>query len=363
MIGGEWNLGTFWECGKLQSKWIWFVLLGLGAGWFGMGTPVWYKSSAMSGICRENRCLSNPEAIAAPRCWPRHRSGEVCLAAGSRGWRRLMGGALDCPSTDAGLEGQAEPGAGAGFPDLLSEREREDPVFFAESRLGFRPDETQAQLLDRTVMRGILVATRGWGKSTVMSLKALHHGMSRSEDKVLLMSPTWGQAREFMNKIRRFMARLGLRVVSARVGKESLMLPNGTVIAAVSARSEFRGFNGASLVLIDEAASVSDEAYLDLSPMKDPTAAVWVLGTPRGRKGFFWETWAHGGEEWRKVSVRASECARFPAAYLEEERRKLGDRKFLQEFQCEFLDTKDSLLTEEQIEAVALDSVQGLWLS
>jgi hypothetical protein len=42
---------------------------------------------------------------------------------------------------------------------------------FARYRLGFRPDERQAELLASTAPRVILNCTRQWGKSTVTAAR------------------------------------------------------------------------------------------------------------------------------------------------------------------------------------------------
>ena len=67
-----------------------------------------------------------------------------------------------------------------------------------------------------------------------------------------------------------------------------------------------RGLSRASLVLIDEAARVPDEMYYAVLPMLAlEQGSIWLMSTPWAARGFFYETWAHGGEEWERVSVKA----------------------------------------------------------
>jgi hypothetical protein len=70
---------------------------------------------------------------------------------------------------------------------------------------------------------------------------------------------------------------------------------------------------------------------------------LWMMSTPHGKRGFFWEEWAHGGKDWLQVSVPASECPRIPAESLAEEKRTLGDRVFRQEYMCEFGETTSAV--------------------
>ena len=81
---------------------------------------------------------------------------------------------------------------------------------------------------------------------------------------------------------------------------------------------------------------------------------LWLMSTPCGKRGFFYETWAHGGPEWDRYSVRATECERIPKSFLEEERGELGVW-FGQEYLCEFVDNELGMFDRERVER-AFDS-------
>ncbi len=51
---------------------------------------------------------------------------------------------------------------------------------------------------------------------------------------------------------------------------------------------------------------------------------LWLMRTPWGRAGFFYEAWEHGGPRWKRVAVPATECGRISAEFLEEERSGRG---------------------------------------
>jgi hypothetical protein len=59
------------------------------------------------------------------------------------------------------------------------------------------------------------------------------------------------------------------------------------------------------------------------------------LSTPYGKRGFFYEAWA-GREDWLRVEVPATRVKRIAPAFLEEERRALGESWFRQEYLCSF---------------------------
>ena len=114
-----------------------------------------------------------------------------------------------------------------------------------------------------------------------------------------------------------------------------------------------RGFSAVSLLIIDEAARVEDNVYRALSPMLAVgDGDLWLLSTPFGKRGFFYEKWAHAGEEWARFSVPATECPRIRAGFLEEERRNLGDAWFRQEYLCEFLDDGSQMFDRELAMAI-----------
>jgi hypothetical protein len=112
-----------------------------------------------------------------------------------------------------------------------------------------------------------------------------------------------------------------------------------------------RGFSSVSLLIIDEAARVEDAAYKALRPMLAVAHGdLWLLSTPFGKRGFFYEEWAHGGPRWTRVAVPATECARIPLEFLEEERATLGIAWFAQEYLCEFVDCGGRLFDRDLVE-------------
>lgn len=239
-----------------------------------------------------------------------------------------------------------------------------DAVEFARERLQFEPDELQARVLDPLTMRGILCCCRQWGKSTITALKAVHHAVTRRDANVLIVSPSQRQSGEFLRKSREFVQRLGYEARGDGLNRVSLLLPNGSrIVGLPGERSFVRGFSKVSLLLIDEAAEVSDDHYRTVRPFlaTAESGALWLMSTPRGKRGFFWRTWDQGGSQWLRVRAAAEENPRFSPEFLLEERQELGDRWYRQEYGCEFLDTHDGLFRDEDIEAAVDEEVPALW--
>jgi hypothetical protein len=237
-----------------------------------------------------------------------------------------------------------------------------DPVEFARTRLGFTPDEKQALVLRSGAKRGILNCSRQWGKSTVAAAMAVHRAFMQSESLVLVSSPTERQSAEFLRKAAGMVRRLKIRVRGDGDNAISLMFPNGSrIVGLPGTEATVRGFSKPSLILIDEASRVDDELYKTLRPMLAVgDGDLWLMSTPRGRQGFFYDCWEHGGEEWMRVTVPATECTRIPATFLEEERAAMGPVWFEQEYLCAFIDNGSEMFGRDLVESAMDDSVEPL---
>ncbi len=66
-----------------------------------------------------------------------------------------------------------------------------------------------------------------------------------------------------------------------------------------------------------------------------------------------------GGEEWERIRVRAEECPRISAKFLEEEREAMGERWYRQEYRCEFVDAVSGVFEREVVEVRDHDRVRA----
>ena len=261
------------------------------------------------------------------------------------------------------FENPAAPGLpttpAPGCPDAPSDLvlDLADAVQFARQRLGFQPDERQSQVLQSTAKRAILNCSRQWGKSTIAAAKAIHLAYTQPQSLILIASPSKRQSAELLRKMAGMLRQLGLRPRGDGDNASSLLLPNASrIVALPGTDATVRGFSGVSLLLLDEAARMDEEMYQALRPMLATVeqGQLWMMSTPWGKRGFFYETWQHGGEDWLRLSVPATECARILPAYLENERRVMGPVFFGQEFLCDFVDCDGGVFDRDLIEA-ALD--------
>jgi hypothetical protein len=244
-------------------------------------------------------------------------------------------------------------------PRVRAKAESLDAVAFARKRLGIEPDERQIEVLRSEANRGILNCSRQWGKSTIVAAKAVHRAYTQSQKLVLVASPTKRQSAEFLRKAAGMVRRLGIAPRGDGDNECSLVFPNGSrIVGLPGTEATVRGFSAVSLMLIDEAARVDDSMYKALRPMLAVEGGdLWLMSTPWGKRGFFYENWAHGGESWLRVSVPATECPRIPARFLEEERGQMGALWFQQEYMCEFVDSGAGIFDRDLLDGAVDDGV------
>jgi hypothetical protein len=234
-----------------------------------------------------------------------------------------------------------------------------DPALLARA-CGVEPDVWQADLLRSDDRQVLLNCSRQSGKSTVTALLAVHTALFRP-GLILLLSPTQRQSGELFRKVKDLLKALG-----EPTGEESalrLELPSGArVVSLPGSQGTVRGYSKPELVIVDEAAFVSDELIAAVRPMLAVSRGRFVmLSTPFGQRGAFFDAWEKGGADWRRFKVTAHDCPRIDREWLESERRQIGPYIFASEYLCEFLDTVDAVFRYEDIQRMVSGEVKPLF--
>jgi phage FluMu gp28-like protein len=242
---------------------------------------------------------------------------------------------------------------------------REEALGAAEwvrEKLGFDPDEGQARVLSTASKRGLLNCTRQWGKSTITAAKAVHQAWTEAGSLTLVVSPSGRQSGEFVRKAAKFAQRLGVTPKGDGDNAISLEFPNkARIVGLPGNEATTRGFSAVSLLLVDEAAWVKDDLYRAIRPMLAVSGgSLWLMSTPNGKRGFFWEAWENGGAEWERIQVPATECPRITQEFLEEEMRNMGEQCFRQEYLCEFVDSVSGVFDRDLVERAISDEFEPL---
>ena len=228
-----------------------------------------------------------------------------------------------------------------------------DPVALAR-RIGFEPDPWQVGVLRSTERRICLCCSRQAGKSTVSAVLALHTALFTPGALVLLFAPSQRQAVELFRVVARNYRALGRPVAAEAENQLSLILENGSRIAALPGDERtVRGYANAKLIIIDEASRVSDDFYRSIRPMLAVSQGRLVaLSTPWGRRGWFFDAATDERNGWHVVRVTADQVPRITAEFLEEERGQLGEWMWRQEYGCEFVAASGSYFSPDDILAL-----------
>jgi hypothetical protein len=155
---------------------------------------------------------------------------------------------------------------------------------------------------------------------------------------VLILSPSLRQSGELFRKVLAAYNALNRPVAALRHSQTRLELANGARVVCLPGREDtVRSFSGPALILIDEAARVPDDLYRGVRPMLAVSQGDLIcLSTPFGQRGFFYEAWEQGGASWKRVRITAQDCPRITPAFLDQERRSLGESWVKQEYECSF---------------------------
>ena len=240
---------------------------------------------------------------------------------------------------------------------------RIDEVEFARTRLGFQPDERQAEVLRSKAKRGILNCSRQWGKSTVTAAKALHRVLTTPGSLVLVASPSKrqsggvdaegeedGGADGDQAAGRR--GQCGLAAAAERVEDRGIAGGGGydTRVFGGVAAGDRRGFAGERRDVRGAAADAGGGGrrfVADEHAAREERVLLRDVGARRGRVA--------AGARCRRRSV-----AQISKRFLEEQRRVMGADKFRQEHMCEFVGRGMGVFDRELVEALLDDEVEPM---
>ncbi|MFN0166727.1 MAG: terminase large subunit domain-containing protein [Bryobacteraceae bacterium] len=237
-----------------------------------------------------------------------------------------------------------------------------DPSAFARRALDFHPDPAQQQILASGHPRRILCCSRQWGKSTVAAILAVHQLVFGPPGNLtLVLAPSLRQSAELVRKMNAFLRRLRIHPRGDGENHPSILMPNGSRVVGLPGRSPHtRGFSSVGLLIIDEAARVSDLAYFALRPvLAVSTGSILAMSTPAGEQGFFYKAWKDE-TTWQRYTVTADQCPRISPSFLDEERRLMADWWFRQEYECQFVPVSEGIFPRRKLRNFFVDDTRPL---
>jgi hypothetical protein len=227
--------------------------------------------------------------------------------------------------------------------------------------LGVALDPWQRKLVETAPGKRVVALThRQAGKTTGCAVAIAHTMLFGGETTSLILCPTQGQSAEGVRRVRQYLLKAGAKFKSDNAF--SLELEGGSRVLALpgSDDSGIRGLSINGVLVLDEAARVSDELFNASLPMVlryAKTARVLVASTAWAAQGFFYRLWTEG-EGWIKVCADIHECSHLTPEDIERERRSMPAAAFRREYLCEFDQTETRFFNPESINRMfGLDDV------
>jgi hypothetical protein len=241
---------------------------------------------------------------------------------------------------------------------MVTMEEMVRPSVWAAGRAGMKLDWYQAAAVDDTRQYQAWCWSRQTGKSTAAAIRSAWQVMTRPDQLVLLFSNSLRQSMELFRKVVRVYG--GTEEGEPRRTNDNLYdmtLDNGSRVLSLPGHDESILGYSPNLVIIDEAAVVSDKFFRAVNPMLARShGSLIVASTPRGKRGFFWnDIMKEPGDQWAVTMVRAEESPHIERQFLEQQLRLLGEDWFEQEYHCKFLETTGTLFTDDMINAMFTD--------
>lgn len=227
-----------------------------------------------------------------------------------------------------------------------------DPVTTFEAA-GMEPDDWQARALRSRARQAAWLCSRQSGKSVCAAALAAHEAIYRPGSLTLVVAPTERQSAELVRKVRDVLAAVRSSVRETAESVTRVELANGSrVVGLPGSERTVRGFSAVDLLVLDEAARIEDALYHAVRPMLAVSGGRLIaLTSAWGRRGWLYEVWTNGGQDWERELVPATMCPRIAPDFLEEERRSLPRWVFESEYMCRFAEAAGAVFREEDLQA------------
>jgi hypothetical protein len=225
--------------------------------------------------------------------------------------------------------------------------------------IGLQADSFQEEIC-RDERDTLVLVSRQGGKSTAGGCSAAHRAVYKPGSMIVIVAPVQRQSVEVLRKAEQFLRATGH--VPTSCSETKIELANGSRLMALPSEPDnIRGY-AAHLVLIDEAARISDELYTALQPMLAVTRGrIIALTTPDGPNGWFYRAWMDGSTDWNRIRRPASECTRIYPDVLARARRSMTAAAYAAEYDCEFTDPVDAIFYSQHVDAALDNSLTPLF--
>ncbi len=205
----------------------------------------------------------------------------------------------------------------------------------------------------------VVLSARQTGKSTVSSMFLLWFGMFHDDKTILIASNKNEGAMEMISRIQYAYEHMPLwlkgGITEDGWNKHSMKFDNGSrIISTATSEDSGRGMS-ISLLYLDEfafvPANIASEFWTSITPTLATGGDCIMSSTPNGDTNIFAQIWRGAqvaANGFHPIEVKWDQPPGRDEEFKEEQIAKLGQRRWQQEYECEFL-SSDALLIDSLI--------------
>lgn len=250
-----------------------------------------------------------------------------------------------------------------------------DPIYFIEHyvkiitldkgfvQISLYPFQRQAVQDINDNRRVIVKAGRQVGKTTMVVGYILWYILFNEDKFVAILANKAPTAREILNRIKIAYESLPLWLQQGvKVwNKGDIELENNCrVMATSTASSGIRGYS-ISLLYLDEFAfvpsNIAEEFFTSVYPTisSGTQSKILISSTPNGMNHYYrmWTEAVEGQNGFKHIEANWRQVPGRDQAWADDQRRILGEEKFLQEMECEFMGSAGTLLSAAALKSLA----------
>ncbi|UJA20586.1 hypothetical protein HJD18_10455 [Thermoleophilia bacterium SCSIO 60948] len=246
------------------------------------------------------------------------------------------------------------------MPDF--DRARRNIAVFADELARMPMTLWQARALTLRTRTTAIVAPRQSGKSRSLAVAAAYWAFRKPRQHVLIVSAGEDAARRLLSEVRRLVT--GSPYLEGSVTDEGaalVALSNGSVIRSVPASErQIRGWT-VDLLLVDEAALVSDDLLLGAAiptTAARPDARVVLASSATVASGAFFDHVRRAEAGSQNIALHRwalTDCKWISPSVIEAARESMTETRFAAEYEGVFASGADSLFTRASLDAATRD--------
>ena len=250
----------------------------------------------------------------------------------------------------------------------------QNPVYFIESYVNivsideglvpFKMYPFQSQIVETFHDNRFTICKlpRQSGKSTVVLSYLIHYIIFNENVNVAVLANKASTARDLLSRLQLAYEHLPtwMQMGVMNWNKGSLELENGSkILAASTSASAVRG-GSYNIIFLDEFAfipsNIAEQFFSSVYPTisSGQSSKVMIVSTPHGMNMYYkmWTDAVNKKSEFVPIEVHWSEVPGRDDEWREQTIKNTSEQQFLQEFECSFLGSVDTLITPAKIQTI-----------